>query len=278
MSVATRALRSEYTKITSTRMWWVLALVLFGYVGLSTAGISLVFGFNVGGDGAASPGTAPGAPAIDPSGLAPLVYSFASSIGYVFPLLVGALAVTNEFRHQTLTPTFLATPRRGGVLGGKLANGLLFGALYGVVGLFASVGLGALILNLFDIDPLLGESGTWALIGRVLIAMALWGAIGVGVGTLIPSQVGSIVVILAFTQFLEPILRLAAGFVDVLGDIGQYLPGAAGDALVGASFFSVAGPAAGPMLEWWQGGLVLAAYAVLFTVIGYAVSWRRDVT
>jgi ABC-2 type transport system permease protein len=276
MSVATRALRSEYTKITSTRMWWVLALVLFGYVGISTAGISLVFGFSLGGDG--TPGATPGAPRIDRDALAPLVYSFASSIGYVFPLLVGALAVTNEFRHQTLTPTFLATPRRGGVLGGKLANGLLFGALYGVVGLLASVGLGALILNLFDIDPLLGESDTWALIGRVLIAMALWGAIGVGVGTLIPSQVGSIVVILAFTQFLEPILRLAAGFVDVLGDIAQYLPGAAGDALVGASFFSVAGPAVGPMLEWWQGGLVLAGYAVLFTVVGYAVSWRRDVT
>ena len=275
MSLATRALRSEYTKVTSTRMWWVLALVLFGYVGLSTAGISLVFGFNVG-DGAGP--AAPGTPQFDAAALPPLVYSFASSIGYVFPLLIGALAVTNEFRHQTLTPSFLATPKRGAVLGGKLANGLLFGALYGVVGLLASVGIGALILNLFDIDPLLGESDTWALIGRVLIAMALWGAIGVGVGTLIPSQVGSIVVILAFTQFLEPILRLAAGFVEVLGDIAQYLPGAAGDALVGASFFSVAGPAAGPMLEWWQGGLVLAGYAVLFTVIGYAVSWRRDVT
>ena len=36
--------------------------------------------------------------------LAPLIYSFASSIGYVFPVLLGALAVTGEFRHKTLTP------------------------------------------------------------------------------------------------------------------------------------------------------------------------------
>ncbi|MDF2581135.1 MAG: transporter permease, partial [Microbacterium sp.] len=28
---------------------------------------------------------------------------------------------------------------------------------------------------------------------------------------------------------------------------------------------------------WWAGGLVLAAYVVVFAVIGYAVSWRRDV-
>ncbi len=156
MSVATRVLRSEYTKVSTTRMWWVLALVLFGYVGISTAGISLVFGFNLGGDGGALPGTPPGGPSFDTSGLPPLVYSFASSIGYVFPLLIGALAVTNEFRHQTLTPTFLASPRRGAVLGGKLANALLFGALYGIVGLVATVGFGALILNAFGIDPALG--------------------------------------------------------------------------------------------------------------------------
>ncbi|MFC0680455.1 hypothetical protein ACFFGH_21700 [Lysobacter korlensis] len=278
MSLAMRVVRSEYTKVISTRMWWVLALVMFGYVGLSTAGISLVFGLNLGGDGGGAPGTPPGGPSFDPSALPPLIYSFASSIGYVFPLLIGALAVTNEFRHQTLTPTFLASPRRGPVLGGKLANGLLFGALYGIVGLLASVGIGALILSLLDIDPLLGESDTWALIGRVVLAMALWGAIGVGVGTLIPSQVGSIVVILAFTQFLEPILRLAASFVDVLGEVAQYLPGAASDALVGASFFAVAGPMTGPALQWWQGGLVLAGYAVLFTVLGFVTSWRRDVT
>ncbi len=276
MSLAPRALSAEFTKVLTTRMWWVLGLVLFGYVGLTAAGLGLLFGFQV--DGGGSVGGAPGAPGPVAEMLPPLIYSFASSIGYVFPLLIGALAVTNEFRHQTLTPSFLTTPKRGAVLGGKLANGLLFGAVYGVVGLLASVGIGALILNLFEIDPLLEESDTWALLARVVIAMALWGAIGVGVGTLIPSQVGSIVVILAFTQFLEPILRLAAGFVVVLGDIAQFLPGAASDALVGASFFSITGPMAGPMLEWWQGGLVLAGYAVLFTVVGYAVSWRRDVT
>ena len=49
--------------------------------------------------------------------LAPLIYSFASSVGYVFPVLLGALAVTGEFRHKTLTPTFLAEPNRSLVLG-----------------------------------------------------------------------------------------------------------------------------------------------------------------
>ena len=277
MSAATRVMRSEYTKVTSTRMWWLLGLVLFLYVGVSAAGIALLFGFQLQGAGDATPGT-PGQQLPPAEMLPPIIYSLASSVGYVFPLLIGALSVTNEFRHQTLTPTFLASPRRGGVLAAKSIMGFAFGALYGAIALLAAVGLGALILSLFDIDPLLGESDTWALIGRAVIAMALWAAVGVGVGALIPSQVGSIVVILAFTQFLEPILRFAAGFVDVLGEIGQFLPGAAGDALVGASFFAVATPEGVPMLEWWQGGLVLAGYAALLTALGYLTSWRRDVT
>ncbi|MDQ4138458.1 MAG: ABC transporter permease [Actinomycetota bacterium] len=277
MSRATRILRSEYTKVTSTRMWWLLALVLFFYVGLSAAGIALLFGFQLQAVADGAPAN-PAQPLPPADVLPPIVYSLASSIGYVFPLLIGALSVTNEFRHQTLTPTFLASPRRGGVLGAKSLTAVLFGAFYGVIALLAAAGLGAILLALFDIDPLLGESDTWALIGRAVIAMALWAAVGVGVGAILPSQVGSVVVILAFTQFLEPILRFAAGFVEQLGEIAQYLPGAAGDALVGASFFAVATSEGAPMLEWWQGGLVLAGYAVLLTGIGYATSWRRDVT
>jgi ABC-2 type transport system permease protein len=110
--------------------------------------------------------------------------------------------------------------------------------------------------------------------------MAIWGLVGVGVGVMIPSQIGSIVAILAFTQFVEPLLRTAAAFVDGLDEVGRFLPGAAGDALVGASFFTVfagVGGGAAP-LDWWQGGLVLAAFALLFGVIGSLTTWRRDVS
>lgn len=89
---------------------------------------------------------------------------------------------------------------------------------------------------------------------------------------------GSIVVVLAFTQFVEPILRTVASFVEWLASVGRFLPGAAGDALVGASFYSVLGEAATESLEWWQGGLVLVALALVFAIAGYFVSWRRDVT
>ncbi len=83
---------------------------------------------------------------------------------------------------------------------------------------------------------------------------------------------------IAFTQFVEPILRLAASLNDVTAQIGQFLPGAASDALVGASFYSIAAVGSSVALEWWQGGLVLLAIGAVATVIGGATTWRRDVT
>jgi ABC-type transport system involved in multi-copper enzyme maturation permease subunit len=111
----------------------------------------------------------------------------------------------------------------------------------------------------------------------MVLAMALWAVVGVGVGVLVPSQVGSIVGILAFTQFVEPIVRTAAAFVEPLAEVAKFLPGAASDALVGASFYSAFSGDANS-LEWWQGGLVLVGYAVLSLGIGAATFWRRDVT
>jgi len=156
--------------------------------------------------------------------------------------------------------------------------GGLFGILYAALALAGSVGLGALVLSLTGTDTLLGETDTWALIGRIILAMVLWVIIGVGLGVLVPNQVAVIVIVLAFTQFLEPLLRSAAAFWEWTAAVGRFLPGAAGDALVGSSVFTAfAGGAVDP-LEWWQGGLVLGGYAALFLVAGALTTWRRDVT
>jgi hypothetical protein len=107
----------------------------------------------------------------------------------------------------------------------------------------------------------------------------LWTLIGVGVGALVRNQVAAVVGVLVFTQFVEPIGRTAAAFVDGLADYTRFLPGAAGDALVGASVFSTAMPQGSTdALPWWVGGIVLLGYAVLFVVLGHLVSWRRDVS
>ena len=109
--------------------------------------------------------------------------------------------------------------------------------------------------------------------------MALWSIIGVALGVLIPNQVAVIVIVLAFTQFVEPLLRAASAFWEWTAELGRFLPGAAGDALVGSSIYTAfTGAVAVDPLEWWQGGLVLAGYAAVFLVAGALTTWRRDVT
>jgi ABC-2 type transport system permease protein len=272
-----RSIGAEFGKVLSTRMWWLLALVLVTYVAMMSGGFGAFLGWSVQNPDAAAEagGSAPLPPGLE---LAPLLYSFATSVGYVFPVLLGALAVTTEFRHRTLTTTFLAEPHRTTVLGGKFASQLVMGAVLGVIGFATSVGTGAAALAAFDLETGLDSSDTWALVGRGILAMALWGAIGVGLGALVPNQVAAIVIVIAFTQFVEPVLRLVASLNEVTADLGRYLPGAASDALVGASFYSVAGMGAVETLEWWQGGLVLFGIAIVTTVLGGLTTWRRDVS
>ena len=279
MNLILRPVAAEFSKLLTTRMWWILALVLFGYIGLLAGGLAALFGGRE--SGAITPDAmnagGGGADLTSLGSLPLLIYSFASSVGYVFPVLLGALATTGEFRHQTLTPTFLATPKRGRVLGAKTITLFAVGAALGLVGLAASVGIGALVLGGFGVDPLLADGETWAMIGRTVLAMALWAVIGVGLGVLVPSQVASIVIVLAFTQFVEPLLRFAATFTEVTADIGKFLPGAASDALVGQSFYTLTSPGMA-MLSSGQGGLVLLVYGLAATVCGYFISWKRDVT
>ncbi|HWI32018.1 MAG TPA: ABC transporter permease [Microbacterium sp.] len=275
MSLA-RASRSEFTKQFTTSIWWILAIALVAYVAFTASVLALALSASATG---ALPGAGEG-PQVSEEGLPALVYSAATSVGYVFPLLIGTLMVTTEFRHKTLTPTFLATPRRFTALFAKVVVGVLLGALYAVLAIASSVGPGAAFLAGFGLDAEITSTETWSLVGRMVIAFVLWVLVGIGVGTLVRNQVVAIVIVLVFTQFLEPVGRLLGAFVEGLSDFTAYLPGAASDALVGASVFTagVGNGSAPTTLEWWAGGLTLLGYAAVFLVIGYFSSWRRDVT
>jgi hypothetical protein len=269
------ATRSETTKLFTTAMWWILAIVLVAYIGFTAAGLGFVFSASAAGE-LPGPSQAAGVPTGD---AALLLYSIAASIGYVFPLLIGTLMVTAEFRHRTLTPTFLATPRRGQVLWAKTFVGVGIGVVYAVLALIAAVGPSAGFLAGFGQETRFDQADTWAMLGRIVIAFALWVLVGIGVGTLVRNQVAAVVIVLAFTQFVEPIARVAGMFVDGLDSVLRFLPGAASDALVGRSIYTATSGTAGgaEQLLWWVGGAVLLVYAIVLIVLGHLTSWRRDV-
>lgn len=267
--------RSETTKVFTTSAWWVLAIVLVLYVGGLAGGMGALFTAittgQLGADGSAPP--------VSEEALPATLYTIATSIGYVFPLLVGTLMSTGEFRHKTLTPTFLATPRRGVALSGKVLVAVLVGLIYGVISLVSAVVPAAAFMAAGGVDTQLTDSDMWALFGRALLALVLWTIIGVALGAAVRNQVAAIVIVLAFTQFVEPILRVAGAFLDWLEDITAYLPGAASDSLVGQSFYVGLGGGVGDnSLEWWVGGIVLGVYAIVLLILANLTSWRRDIT
>ena len=112
---------------------------------------------------------------------------------------------------------------------------LLAGAVFGSSGCSPRWGSAARPRRL-RIDPA-SATPDW-LAARVVLAMALWAAVGVGVGSLIQNQIAAVVVVIAFTQFVEPI---PADRRRLLGSLRRRSPGScpgpSSDALVGASTY-----------------------------------------
>ena len=262
-------LRSEYRKLVTTRLWWILLLATAVYMAFLGAMLALTLTISPQGSEA---------PPIDitPQTVRESVYGVAAAFGYVFPVIVGALSITGEYRHNTITPTFLAEPDRLKVLVAKLLLGAGVGVLFGAVATLCTVGAGAGVLGATGNPTLLGDAETWTLVGRSVLALTIWGVLGVALGSLVTNQVVAIVVVLVYTQFLEPVVRL---LLTASGDLGStivtYLPGAAGEAITGGSVYSAMGM--GGLLSWVAGIVVLSAYALVLAALGAATTLRKDV-
>ena len=104
------ALRTEYRKLVSTRLWWILLLSMAAYM----AFLAAIMAFALTQDSAALTGGGPGGQPgtlLTPGAGARPIHNRASSLGRAFPVIVGGLAMTCEVRHHNITPTLLADPR-----------------------------------------------------------------------------------------------------------------------------------------------------------------------
>lgn len=262
------AVVAEYRKLVSTRLWWVLLIALVGY--LAFVGGVLTFSIVFSPD---DPDTAMPSGAEAAAG----VYGLVNAIGYVFPLVIGSLMITTEFRYQTITQSLLVEPRRTVLLGGKLAVAVPLGLLYGAVGMTALVTVSAPLLALKGDGAFLTDPDVLAVILLGVVVTALWTVIGVGFGSVLPNQVAAVVVLLAFTQFVEPIARVALGAFDATSSVARFLPGAAADGLIGASLIGEMSGGSSELLPRWAALLVLLGYAAVLALVGRMTTLRRDI-
>jgi ABC-2 type transport system permease protein len=244
-----RLIRAEFTKLRTTRLIYGVAAAMAAFALLAVA-----------------------ANILDRQGAPPLAAdSFPMLVGGPVTLLSGAalllgiLGMAGEFRHQTVTQTFLVTPDRGRVVAAKLIAYPLAGIALAltILAFTAAVATGWLAAE--GITPSLLD----ARLGRVLLgavlAAGLCGLVGVGVAALVRNQVAALVGVLVWVLLVEGLLMSLLN----IPSLGKWLPSAATAALTNPG---------GGQLSRLAGTLLLAGYALALALVGTRLVVRRDIT
>jgi ABC-type transport system involved in multi-copper enzyme maturation permease subunit len=181
----------------------------------------------------------------------------------IFAALAGIMLFTSEYRFGTIRPTFLFNPSRNRIFGSKVVAGALAGFTFGVIGEGLSLGISLIILKARGIPVTLSGANFAQLVAGAVIGAAMWGAIGVGVGAIIPNQVGAIISLLAWGFVVENTV------FALLPAVGRYLPVHAQDSMMGLTTLH--------LLSTWEGVAVLIVWTAGLGAVGISLLRRRDV-
>ena len=244
----TGLLDSEWLKIRTTRtvVWYLLGLVII--VGISVAG---------------QIANAPDSVLESEVGFIDTLE--ASGWATLFALLFGIIGLTGEYRHETITQTFLATPVRDRVVAAKVVVYAAAGLLLGVFALAVTLAMALPWLTAKQVDPTLLDRDVGLFLLGLLATAALWGALGLAFASVVPNQVGAIVSALIWLLIIETIVS------GLLPDVAPYTPGGAARGLMRVSDGD-------DLLPMWAAAAVSVGYVVALAVIGARLVVRRDVT
>jgi hypothetical protein len=266
------AIRSELRKFFTTRLWWGMAIAIF----LSGAAFAALFALIFTSDAIGGSEAATAALPRSDADLAKSVFTGGIQVGYLLTLAIGVMMIGSEYRHKTITATFLGTPRRGTVMGAKVVTLIGLGGFYGLVSLIGSVGCGATILAVKGHAPF-GDPSIWRTLALSLLVLGLWALIGLGVGILIPNQVAALLISIGVAWIVEPILALVLSIPDWGAHVTPYLPSQATTAMLQTVSGGFNGePTA--QLTWWGGALVLTAWGAVMAGIGTLRTVRADIS
>jgi ABC-2 type transport system permease protein len=240
--------RSEFRKMTSIRSPWLLLaagplIVVAGVTGLVQSGANVH----------------------DPAA-ARRALAHAGLVA-VITLLFGIVAVAGEYRHGSITDTYLSCPDRRRVLAAKLAVYGLTGAAAGLVSAGVAIAVTAAWWSAKGGSLQLSGTSTWLTLLGALAACSAFAVIGVGLGALVRNLAGAVALALAWIALVEVIVGQLVG-----SGLARWLPYYASEALDRTDIGGIR------LLPQWGGALVLLGYAALFAGAALFTTLRRDVT
>jgi ABC-2 type transport system permease protein len=250
--------RAEWTKLWSVRSTiWSLLVTLAIIVGLGAL-------FCVARDARAHRLGGPDLRNFDPTGFS-LNGIFLAQLAVG---VLGVLVITSEYATGQIRATFGATPQRNVVLAAKVAVFMLVVFGVGLVSCFAAFFIGQAILSAQFHQASIGDPGVLRAVIGGAAYLAVIGALGIGLGTILRRTAGAIFALVGLLLILPILVNFLPSPWST--DISKYLPLQAGNNVFQTAKLSSAN------LSLWVGFAVFCAYAVVSLAVGAALLVRRD--
>lgn len=227
-----KLIKAEFRKILTTQLWWALliptVLVSLGWA-WGFAALATEIADSLSRDAVFQQANI----SFNDISWSALAFTRAINIATIFPMVFGALAIASEISRKTITTSFLTAPNRTALLGAKALTYVIWGALYGLV----VVGAASIGLMLGSGSSHLVDFGAWLPIAASgVLSCILWTLLGLGVGALIGSPVGSLVLLLIYALLIGPVSEfLLAGLAEGGSSIAGWLPNGAANGLTGST-------------------------------------------
>lgn len=243
-----RLIRAELRKLTTTRMPLAFVIVLLVIAALNA--FAVIAGTEM--DGSKS------FIATEADQQSLMAFAFNAFMGAG---LFGAIAVAREFGHNTVVPTFLASPVRHRAVLAQLIAVAIGGTVLSLVGAGLTVTAVAASLPTTDFGFLLSVENLARVIAAAGFAGAAGSVLGAGIGAIV-RNVGGAVTVTVFVFMVAPPL-----IVQLANDTASWMPANLANVISG-TVDDVSVPAALAALTAW---------AIVPAVIGLASTQRRDV-
>jgi ABC-2 type transport system permease protein len=251
MTAIVRLTRAELRKLATARAVLITLAVSAGLAVTSVIATAAAAGRN----GIPALATTDGADALLKVGI----------ISCVAMLVLGIIASGGEYRHKTIIPAMLITPRRGALVTAKVIAVALAGAVLSALTFGVGLATAAAELSAHGIHHL--PAATGSMLAGSVIAGTLFGVIGAALGYLTRSTVAAVVGAVGWVLFAEQILLRTVAPQQ----LKWLVSGAASDLTTpmthGTAHLSPAVAAA-----------ILGGYALVLLAAASRLILRRDVT
>lgn len=251
----THLLRSELRKVFTTQVWFWMLVVALGLSALGSVASILSHSSD----------------AELQRHVRDCFTAVTQTPAFITLFVLGVLSVTTEYRHQTITPTVLATPSRWRLIAAKLTSTALLGIGYSLTCVILEMAITLPWLHARGITINFG--GHFGALLLVFLVLTLYALVGLGVGALLKNQIVAVAVGIAFVLIIDQVVVAIPGVKHIY----PYLLSGATNAITlspgddhrinGVHLLSVGG-----------GVAVLVVWGLVTAVLGAAITMNRDIT